>query len=63
MELRLSAEQARELRELIAVALSELRSEIFHTDGVEFRERLHERERLLQAVQEKLGPGATTPAS
>lgn len=63
MELRLSSEQAGELRDLVAVALTELRSEIFHTDTVEFREKLRERERLLLGVQEQLGPGATTPAS
>ncbi|MHB1225392.1 MAG: hypothetical protein ACYC2G_15290 [Gemmatimonadaceae bacterium] len=63
MELRLSPEQAVELRDLITVALSELRSEIFHTDAVEFRERLHERERLLLGVQEQLGQRTTTPAS
>jgi hypothetical protein len=63
MELRLSPEQAAELRDLMAVALSELRSEIFHTDSAEFRDRLHERERLLLGVQEQLGQGTTTAAS
>lgn len=61
MELRLSSEQAVELRALVSAALTELRSEIHHTDTAEFRERLHERERRLLAVQDQLGDGTTTP--
>lgn len=54
MELRLSAEQAVELRALVSAALTELRSEIHHTDGADFRERLKDRERTLMAVQAEL---------
>ena len=54
MELRLSAEQAVELRALVSAALTELRSEIHHTDRAEFRERLKDRELKLVAVQAEL---------
>ncbi len=54
MELRLSAEQAVELRALVSAALTELRSEIHHTDSAEFRERLKDRELKLVAVQAEL---------
>lgn len=63
MELRLSQQQADELRELLGSALSDLRSEIHHTDDAGFRERLHERERLLMGVQAELGEhAAAAPA-
>lgn len=58
MELRLSAEQAAELRSMLSVALTELRSEIHHTDGEEFRERLRDRERRLTGVQAELARAA-----
>ncbi len=54
MELRLSTEQAAELRALVSAALTELRSEIHHTDSAEFRERLKDRELRLMAVQAEL---------
>lgn len=57
MELRLTAEQAAELRAMISVALTELRSEIHHTDAAEFRERLRDRERRLVGVQTELARG------
>jgi hypothetical protein len=57
MELTLSSEETRELRDLLASALRELRSEIYHTDTPAFREQLHERERVLLRLQERLGPG------
>lgn len=57
MELTLSTEEARELRRLLASALSELRSEIHHTDTASFRERLQERERVLMSLRERLGQG------
>lgn len=55
MHLTLSAEEAQELRELLATALSDLRSEIHHTDSLEFRERLLSRQRLLLRLREQLG--------
>jgi len=57
MQLTLSPEEARELRELLATALSDLRSEIHHTDSPEFRDRLQSRQRLLLRLQEQLGGG------
>ena len=59
MQLTLSADEAGELRDLLAVALSDLRSEIHHTDSPEFRERLQTRERLLLRLQEQLGAAET----
>lgn len=55
MQLNLSPEEARELRELLAAALSDLRSEIHHTDASEFRDRLLSRQRLLLGLREQLG--------
>lgn len=55
MQIDLSAEEARELRELLAIAVSDLRSEIHHTDSPEFRERLLGRQRVLARLQERLG--------
>ncbi len=55
MELRLTADQADELRALLSATLTELRSEIHHTDNAEFRGRLQERERRLAEVQTALG--------
>ena len=59
MQLTLSAEEARELRELLTAVLSDLRSEIHHTDTMEFREQLQERERLLQGLRGRLGADET----
>ena len=55
MELTLSSEEARALRDLLVSALAELRSEIHHTDSLDFRERLHQQERLLVQVRDRLG--------
>jgi len=59
MQLTLSSDEASELRDLLAVALSDLRSEIHHTDSPEFRERLQTRERLLLRLQEQLDAAGT----
>jgi hypothetical protein len=61
MELTLSAEEAQELRALVASALSELRSEIHHTDTPDFRERLLDRQRVLQRLHERLGADDARP--
>jgi hypothetical protein len=55
MQLTLSADEVRELRDLLDVTLADLRSEIHHTDTPEFRERLQLREQLLQRLREQLG--------
>ena len=56
MRLTLSPEEARELHDVLTSALSEIRSEIHHTDAPEFRERLQDRERILRRIWEQLGP-------
>ena len=58
MQLTLTPEEARELRQLLDDAIAELRSEIRHTDAPEFRQRLHARERLLHRLTERLGADA-----
>ena len=57
MQVTLSPDEARELRELLDSALSELRSEIHHTDTPSFKERLQQRERLLMQLRERLDGG------
>ncbi len=57
MQLTLSSDEASELRQLLDSALSDLRSEIFHTDTPSFKERLHERERLLLDLRGRLADG------
>jgi len=61
MQLTLTPEEARELRDLLAAALSDLRSEIHRTDSPEFRDRLLSRQRLLLRLQEQLGAGEAQP--
>ena len=56
MQMTLSREEARELRALLTSALTELRSEIHHTDTPEFRERLQARQRVLMRLHEQLAP-------
>lgn len=55
MQLNLSADEAGTLRELVSTALSELHTEIHHTDTPEFRERLLWREETLRRLVERLG--------
>lgn len=54
MQLNLTPDEASELRELLASALSDLRMEIARTDTHDFRERLHHREELLKRVLDAL---------
>jgi hypothetical protein len=66
MQLTLTPDEASELRDALASTLSDLRMEIGHTDGREYRERLHERERRLRRVLDGLealdaGAEATGP--
>ena len=63
MQLTLSAEEAGELRDVLAAALSDLRSEIHHTDASDYRESLLSRQRLLQRLLEQLGAGEAGRAS
>lgn len=58
MQLTLSREEADALRELLSAALSELHSEIHHTDASAFREQLRHRERLLLGLRAQLGDAA-----
>ena len=53
-ELDLSPQEALALRDILATALSELRTEIRDTDGHEFRESLKSRERVIEAVLARL---------
>jgi hypothetical protein len=61
MQLTLSPEEERELRELLAFALSDLRSEIHRTDSPEFRDRLVSRRRVLLRVRDQLSAGEVQP--
>jgi hypothetical protein len=54
MQLTLSPDEARELRDILTGVLSDLRSEIHHTDSPDFKERLMSRERLLRRLSEQL---------
>lgn len=55
MEITLSHAEAEALRDTIEGFLHELRIEISHTETREFRERLRERERLLERLLGALG--------
>ena len=54
MQLTLSLEEADELRALLDLVLADLRSEIHHTDSLEFRARLQLRERRLHRLRDQL---------
>jgi hypothetical protein len=53
--LDLTQEDVGLLREVITHYLSELHSEIVHTENYDFRESLHEKQRRLNALLEQLG--------
>jgi len=53
--LHLTQEDAGLLREVIAHYLSELHSEIAHTDNYDLRETLHGKQHRLNALMEQLG--------
>jgi hypothetical protein len=55
MSLDLTQEDVGLLREVVAHYLSELHSEIVHTDNFELRETLHAKQRRLNAILEQLG--------
>ncbi len=54
MELRLDDEQAEELRELLATAISDLGPEITHTDNAHYRAALTQRRTVLRAIEAQL---------
>jgi hypothetical protein len=54
MQLTLTPDEARELRDVLTSTLSDLRMEIGHTDSQDFRDRLHEREHRLRRVLDGL---------
>ena len=63
MQLTLTPDEASELRDVLASTLSDLRTEIAHTDTHEYRDRLHERERRLRRLLDGLdAPDAATSA-
>lgn len=57
MQLTLTNEDARELRDLLEAALADLRSEIHHTDSSDYRRGLQERDRILRGLWQQLGAG------
>jgi hypothetical protein len=61
MQLTLSPEEARELREVLATVLADLHTEIHYTDSAEFREHLLNRQRLLLRLREELSAGEVQP--
>ena len=61
MQLTLSPDEARELRDILTGVLSDLRSEIHHTDSPDFKERLMSRERLLRRLSEQLDTVEAVP--
>ena len=54
MQLTLTPDEASELRDVLASTLSDLRTEIAHTDTREYRDLLHERERRLRRLLDGL---------
>lgn len=62
IELELSGEERRILREVLEAAASDLRMEIANTDSYDFREMLKERKRALRKVLEALADDASVPA-
>ena len=61
MQVSLDQDQAEILRELLTSAVTQLRMESSHTDTRAFRERLHERERIVEAILGKLVPEPRAP--
>ena len=53
--IELNAEDAAELRKMLSGDLSELRYEISNTDSHDYREKLRQKQGLLERVIEQLG--------
>jgi hypothetical protein len=61
-DLSLTAQERDELRLVLGTYISEMHTEIVHTDRYEFRQELKARRALLQGVLNRLG-GAPTAAA
>lgn len=58
----LTEQETTTLRDVVENYLSDLHTEISHTDDRDFRDALRRRQELLQGVLEKLAPLAAQPA-
>ncbi len=63
MYLTLDREQTQVMREILDSALKELRIESARADAHDYRERLHERERIVESVLARLGGDEDARAS
>jgi hypothetical protein len=61
MLLSLDQDQAAILRELLTSAVNQLRIESSRTDTRAFRDRLHERERIVETILGQLAPESRAP--
>ena len=61
MELDLDSSQADLLREVLDMALRDLRHEISSTDNMEYTRTLKEREEMMRSILEQLQPSAASP--
>ena len=62
MELQLDSSQADLLREVLDMALRDLRHEISSTDNMEYTRTLKEREQMMRSILERLQPSAASPS-
>ena len=62
MELQLDSNQADLLREVLDMALRDLRQEISSTDNMEYSRTLKEREQMMRSILERLQPSAASPS-
>lgn len=60
MELILTPAETTELRDLLASALADLRSELHHTSTSEYRRQLHAREVILHAMLDRVDAALPT---
>jgi len=62
VELHLDSSQADLLREVLDMALRDLRFEISNTDNMQYSRQLKERERIMRSILEQLQPSAAGPS-
>jgi hypothetical protein len=62
VELHLESNQADLLREVLDMALRDLRQEISSTDNMEYTRTLKEREQTMRSILERLQPSAASPS-
>jgi hypothetical protein len=62
VELQLDSSQADLLREVLDMALRDLRHEISSTDNMEYTRTLKEREQMMRSILERLQPSAASPS-